>query len=305
MNTLQSVVSKNEVLKIHSSSDETSKTKLEKIFGSEVFQVEITDRIKTLLDALDYNGKTLESFKWETERDNDQQRATKELEEIALALREGKELAMDAYWYYPWMKRPVSSGVGFSYGVYLCARSASAVGARLCVDTSEKAIYMGKQFADIYTRHLSPNRPSASTIFDKNVNASNTCKKMSISDVKTYEDICAIDGVDPVSSLPFPNAITAEQIAINSFSKIIRIARVLNEGWKPNWNDNSEAKYYPWFDMEGDQSVGSGVGFSSYDFNCDGSNSSVGARLVYKTSELAEFAGKQFLDIYRGFMVIE
>jgi len=120
--------------------------------------VPIMERITTLEAALAYNGKTQERFDWETERDTDQQKATKELEEIALALREGKELEMGARWYYPWMRKPVAAGSGsrFSYDGYDYVSDDSDVGARLSVDTSEKAIYMGKQFPSIYTRHLSP-----------------------------------------------------------------------------------------------------------------------------------------------------
>jgi len=121
--------------------------------------------------------------------------------------------------------------------------------------------------------------------------------------VQSYEDICKIDGVDPIQSLPYPSATNPEEIAVNSFAKAIRINRVLNEGWQPDWNNWEERKYYPWFDMEGE--AGSGSGFSYYDYVYVITLSDVGARLVFKTRDLAEFVGKTFTDIYRGFMVIE
>jgi hypothetical protein len=121
--------------------------------------------------------------------------------------------------------------------------------------------------------------------------------------VKTYEDICKIDGVDPIKSLPYPDASNPEEQAVNSFAMAIRINRILNEGWQPDWNNWDERKYYPWFDMQGE--AGSGVGFScgAYGYGC--THSAVGSRLVFKTRELAEFAGKTFLSVYRGFMMIE
>jgi len=130
---------------------------------------------------------------------------------------------------------------------------------------------------------------------------------MKITDkIKNYEDICTFDGVDPVQSLPFPQEQNAEEIAINSFAKAIRINRVLNEGWTPDWNNFDERKYYPWFDMETyPGQVGSGAGFSYGDYDFVYSGSCVGSRLVFKSRELAEFAGRTFLDTYRGFMVIE
>lgn len=123
---------------------------------------------------------------------------------------------------------------------------------------------------------------------------------MELSNIKTYADICKIDGVDPIKSLPFPEAKTADEIAVNSVAKVFRINCVLNEGWTPDWLNYDEYKYYPWFDM-----AGSGSGFSYYDccyayvFSC------VGSRLVYKTRELAKFAGQTFLEEYKGYMVIE
>lgn len=123
---------------------------------------------------------------------------------------------------------------------------------------------------------------------------------MNLENIKTYEDICKIDNVDAVASLPIQNATTPEEIAINSFSKVLRINRVLNEGWVPDWNNWGENKYYPWFDMR--DNAGSGSGFSSFDYYCDIDGSHVGSRLVFKTSDLAKFAGKTFLEEYKGFM---
>ncbi|MGB4775721.1 MAG: hypothetical protein WBP45_11140 [Daejeonella sp.] len=124
--------------------------------------------------------------------------------------------------------------------------------------------------------------------------------------IKTYEDACQVEGVDPVKSLPYPSPQSDDEKAINGVAKMFRIGRVLNEGWQPDWNNDNEYKYYSWFDMETypDQ-VGSGAGFSSYDYGCDGSGTIVGSRLCFKSRELAEYAGKQFLSIYREYMVIE
>lgn len=127
---------------------------------------------------------------------------------------------------------------------------------------------------------------------------------MNLENIKTYADICKIDGVDPVTSLPYPNATDSEEIAVNSFAKVIRINRVLNEGWKPDWSNWDERKYYPWFEMDVD-GTGSGSGFSYDDYICDGDFSHVGSRLVYKSRALAEFAGKVFLEEYKGYMIIQ
>jgi hypothetical protein len=77
------------------------------------------------------------------------------------------------------------------------------------------------------------------------------------------------------------------------------LAKSLNEGWTPDWKNSSQVKYYPYFEME------SSSGFRFYDGDAWGSYSFVGSRLCYKTRELAEHAGNQFLAIYRSFMVVD
>ena len=123
--------------------------------------------------------------------------------------------------------------------------------------------------------------------------------------VKSYEDVCKIKGIDPVKSLPFPEAKTDEEKAINGFTKITRTIDVLNEGWKPNWNNWEERKYYPWFDLETDEAAGSGVGFSCNGFGFVYSYSIVSSRLVLKSRELVEHIVKYFLEDYKAFMTIE
>lgn len=83
-------------------------------------------------------------------------------------------------------------------------------------------------------------------------------------------------------------------IAARGFAKMDIIREVLNEGWVPDWDNNSEYKYYPWFSMSG-----VGLSFGGFDHSC--ATSDVGSRLVFKTRELAEYAGKQFIEIYSEF----
>lgn len=77
------------------------------------------------------------------------------------------------------------------------------------------------------------------------------------------------------------------------------MAKSLNEGWKPNWDDSNEYKYYPWFYMGGSS------GFRCYDFDYQDSASSVGSHLCFKTRELAIYAGNTFTDAYKQFMLIK
>lgn len=76
------------------------------------------------------------------------------------------------------------------------------------------------------------------------------------------------------------------------------LAKTLNEGWKPDWNNSIQCKYVPWFEMAGS----SGFRFGGCD--CWDTDSAVGSRLCYKSSELAKYAGEQFSEVYRKFMCI-
>lgn len=125
-------------------------------FTEKELSVSIMDRIKDLADALEYNGETLDQFNKRTEHDEDHEKAYKELCVIALALNEGKRMDYsntNVYKYYPYFYA-AGSGSGFSCTGFSCAYDFSAVGSRLCVNTSEKATYMGKQFIEIYNRYI-------------------------------------------------------------------------------------------------------------------------------------------------------
>ncbi len=116
--------------------------------------------------------------------------------------------------------------------------------------------------------------------------------------VKSFEDACEVLGLDPVKCLPCIDHCQSEDYAaITAFAKISIIRGALNEGWKPDWANSNEYKYYPWFKH-------SGVGFSYGDYATSSANSSVGSRLCYKSRELAEYAGKQFIDLYKQFLTL-
>jgi len=125
---------------------------------------------------------------------------------------------------------------------------------------------------------------------------------MNITDkVKSFEDACQLLGIEPnvpeVSMLP-----ENHKKAIVAHYKLVIIAEAVNEGWKPNWDNWDERKYYPWFDLEGSSS---GAGFSYYDYGVRVTTSSVGSRLCFKTWELAEYIGKTFIDLYKDYFLLD
>jgi len=115
--------------------------------------------------------------------------------------------------------------------------------------------------------------------------------------IKTFEDACKVLGLDPAQVDQFPNTQNDLLKGILAFTKLLIIAEALNEGYQPDWNNSNEYKYQPWFDMRS-KKVGSGLGLSFHAFGYDSSFSIVGSRLVYRSSELAQYAWDQFPEIY-------
>lgn len=114
--------------------------------------------------------------------------------------------------------------------------------------------------------------------------------------VKTYENACNELGIEAIDFDEFSQL--PDALGLYAFHRLTTISAALNEGWKPDWSDHSQYKYYAWFKHS--SVVGSGFSFGVCGYGTSASN--VGSRLCFKSSELAEYAGKQFIDIYNDFL---
>ncbi len=110
--------------------------------------------------------------------------------------------------------------------------------------------------------------------------------------VKTFNDACAELGVN---FQPNP-ADTPDEVA---YKQLKIIVRALNEGWEPDFSNSSEYKWYPFFD------VYPGFGFSASNADCTRATTDVGARLCFKSEDLAIYAAKQFTSIYQEYLTIK
>lgn len=118
--------------------------------------------------------------------------------------------------------------------------------------------------------------------------------------VKTYADACAVLGIEPINEHALAKlGFTKDEIA---YRKLKTIAEALNEGWRPDWANSNEYKYWPWFVY--DTAV---AGFSCAHTDGTAANTAAyfGSRLCYKTRELAAYAGRQFEGIYNDFLLIK
>lgn len=123
-------------------------------------------------------------------------------------------------------------------------------------------------------------------------------------EIKTFEDACKKLGIDAATAVPTVTGLPAHhQEAIVAHSKLVIIAEALNEGWKPNWSDWDENKYYPWFEFNEDKTKASGFGLAYFGYANWYPYTYVGSRLCFKSRELAKYAGNQFIDLYEKYFL--
>ena len=122
--------------------------------------------------------------------------------------------------------------------------------------------------------------------------------------IKTFEEACAKLGLDPANLPDFSMMPEKHRAALTAHSKLIIIAEALNDGWQPDWSNDDEYKYWPYFEITADKDQPSGFGFSLTGFVRWYTYASVGSRLCYSSRELARYAGETFVDLYRAYFLI-
>lgn len=110
--------------------------------------------------------------------------------------------------------------------------------------------------------------------------------------IKTFEDALAETGRPNVPD--FSNAPEDMKDYFVAQYKMSVIAEALNEGWTPDWDNDDEEKWRPWFVM------GEAV-FRFVDSYCNCSLAAAGcsSRLCFRTEELSTYCAEQFLPIWR------
>lgn len=77
---------------------------------------------------------------------------------------------------------------------------------------------------------------------------------------------------------------------VKAYAQEIMIVAYYNKNWTPNWKNNNEYKYYPYFYMDK---------FRLYCVLTTDSNSCVGAPSVFKNKKDCKEAVELFFDIYK------
>lgn len=139
--------------------------------------------------------------------------------------------------------------------------------------------------------------------------------------VKTFEDAVRELGEEHplVKEWHLGDGLSAD---LEAYLKLRIIVAALNEGWKPKFTTD-EYRYFPWFVLYTEEeynnlsdedksrvvlrssyfsNTGGGVAVVNAGFDSSFTVSYCGSGLAFKNSDLAKYAGKQFIEIYADFV---
>ena len=146
--------------------------------------------------------------------------------------------------------------------------------------------------------------------------------------IKSFEDACLALGIETEEQLP---ALLQSKYAdivpshIKAELKLEIITKALNEGWE-HFPDGKHLAFWPWFefftveeiakrseawakeysviDATDVSDVFAGLGCAYSDFAWSYSCSPLGSRLAYKTAALAKYSGRQFIELWKEYLLI-
>lgn len=124
----------------------------------------------------------------------------------------------------------------------------------------------------------------------------------------------------------FKYGYSAKEPDVMAYLKLRIITAALNEGWEPQFTED-ERRWYCWYNLISKEDLDSmseeekkerrvvgrayysayasgGLVYSSAGYVSANSYTYYGSRLAFKSEELAEYAGKQFIEIYADYCFI-
>lgn len=176
---------------------------------------------------------------------------------------------------------------------------------------------------DIYSSANDEQKEYLKKLFGRDIFKTHDVKER----IRTFEDACAELGYDHPLVAEYRTLIANQNdlsIYLEVFLKLRIIVAALNEGWIPRFTEN-ECRYYPSFELYtkeeydklpenqkkdvwlwgGSSYVGSSCGlaysYSSYAWSVAASY--ISARLALKSGELADYCGKQFVDLWACYIL--
>ena len=119
--------------------------------------------------------------------------------------------------------------------------------------------------------------------------------------VKTFEDALAL--ADEKTREEYLKSVEGYNIPDEiAYKKLKLITKVVNEGWVADYTDPLQRRYFLW---GGGLNDGALAGLLAA--ICDSASGvtyvNVGSRLNFKSREIAEFVGDQFLDLWNEYLL--
>jgi hypothetical protein len=144
-------------------------------------------------------------------------------------------------------------------------------------------------------KELYPTTPQWFQRVLKNTFGEEITRKRTFEDIKTYEDAVYEMPVDNENIIH-----DTDNMDVVAYKKLKHVLKVINDGWIPDWSDNRQQKYYPYYTV-----LPSGSGFS--DANCSFASTftSVGSHLCTDSSDKAMHMANNFKELYEQFLLIK
>ena len=119
---------------------------------------------------------------------------------------------------------------------------------------------------------------------------SSKCNKPITERIKTIDDVLQYHWLNKSG---IESKFSGLPTSLLSYYYLTLVIEALNDGWKPDFNNGDQIKYYNWFKIENGLFV-----FCSVSYDCrDVSGPSA---LYFKSEELALYAKDNFLDLYKS-----
>ncbi len=149
--------------------------------------------------------------------------------------------------------------------------------------------------------------------------------------IKTFDDACDALGENHPYVVAYNTMNDIDEYAaidIIAYLKLRIIVAALNEGWIPGFVED-ERRWAPWFVLYTNKEIDNmnesdrkricrvvgrspysafangGLAYASASYASSSASTGDASRLAFKTEALARYAGTQFIDIYRDFIIAE
>lgn len=126
--------------------------------------------------------------------------------------------------------------------------------------------------------------------------------KFDFKTIRSYEDACKRQKIDPIKSLPDVSGIPKNlKKYIIAIYKLTIIASAIRDGSKLNWADSNQWKHQPYHWVDADKKRPSGFGFSLSAYDIWLTSSYCSSRLCFESGEKAIYFAENFHDLWIDF----